>query len=98
MLPSESALCLGTLTFQITGIAALGAGMWCRGDKPRALHMLIVACVVGLGFLTVLAAVQQSMSALSAGITLTVLLLGAIHPLSHEMHCDPYASIYPPEH
>lgn len=97
MLPSESALCLGTLTFQIAGVGALGAGMMCRSDHPRLLRMLMVASLAGLGTLTVLSAIQQSMLALSAGFALTVLMLGAIHSIGGELNADPYSNLYPPE-
>lgn len=97
LLPTECALCLGSLTFQVGGVAVLGIGMLCRGDRPRSLRLLLLISIFGLGTLTVLSAVAQSTTALTAGMTLTMLMLGAIHPLSHDLHADAYASLYPPE-
>lgn len=94
---SQCVVSIVAMLFQLAGWSSLLASQLTRNERTATLcEFALLFCLIGLGSVTLAAALQQSVCALTTGAGIGLLMMAVLaHP--HHRDDDPYARIYPPE-
>jgi hypothetical protein len=96
----EPELFINILSASLEGVAWLGLGGMMLTHCPRMAcvgRIALISGLLGLFFVLITAGFCRVGTTLTAGLTVTLLLLLLVHPPCREWHVDPYAHIYAPD-
>lgn len=94
----ECAVACASMLLQVVAWSSLACFKFthCRRQAQIG-EYAFVGCLTGLGFVILIAALQQTSCALSAGMTSTLLAVALIAPPFSHGSADTYSLLYPPE-
>ena len=91
---SDSLITVIALVLQMVGWASLMGSRWSQSRRGWVIgESMVVACLAGLGFLTLAASSLHLRGALGAGLHTAVLLLGTLGQIGRDLNDNPYLSI-----
>lgn len=94
----ECAVSMFAAAFQLAGWLSFVGTKLSRCERiAHAAEVLLIACLVALGTITLVSAMMRTGCAVSTGLTIFLLTLALIAHPSRGITVDPYTLIYPSE-